>query len=119
MENTFKNDNEHWCVYEFIDDKSDMFHYSIWRPGYIESNDTLWSEDTPENPHSVLAFIRYSEWAGEEPCDLRGKTITVSLRGKDLNLKGANIYFWVMSGGARFHRISPLSIGKNWTKTTI
>ena len=90
-----------WKSYEF-NSQTDYYH-----PVRLESNggpkgrpciwadDTMWSIDTPENPVSILPLLVFRNWTNKAPVDLRNAEITFHLRGDDLELKGANCYFWV------------------------
>ena len=52
--------------------------------GYIWADDSRWRIDTPENPHSILAFIIYRGWVGGKALDLRGAKLSVYQRGDKL-----------------------------------
>ena len=93
-------------------EKSGGFHGS----GYIWADDSRWRIDTPENPHSILALLIYQRWKtprgvgqgtldgkGGPVLDLRNAEVSLYLRGDNLDLKGAKLYFWVVSGFTRWH----------------
>ena len=53
----------------------------------------------------------YRNWVGKGPMDLRGSHLSVYLRGDELQLDGAQCFFWVQSPGCRWHLTSsPLTI---------
>jgi hypothetical protein len=79
--------------------------------GYVWSDHTRWSADTPENPLSILPLIFYRKWVDADPIDLREAEVSVYLRGDDLQLDGAHCFFWVHSEATRWHYTShPLAI---------
>ena len=90
--------------------------------GYVWADDSQWRIDTPQDPHSILPLILNHRWVEldlddcgrsetprptgfrkEEALDLREVRVSAHLRGADLDLKGAKCYFWVHSGGTRWH----------------
>ena len=141
--NTFDQGRESWQVYDYnggIVGVGNVFFLPSWEKtggvgdsGHIWADDSRWRIDTPENPHSILAFILYRRWValdkektareneaprptgyvkGEE-LDLREAEISVYLRGDGLDLKGAKCYFWVFDSqtGTRWHYTSkPLKV---------
>jgi hypothetical protein len=105
--------------------------------GYIWADDSRWRIDTPEQPHSILAILVYQRWKSPSPdgsftvprgigqgtrdglggpsLDLRDAEVALYLRGDHLDLKGAKVYFWVVSGFNRWHftaRPLPVSEGR-------
>lgn len=96
-----------WKSYEYLGtDHGDVFH-----PAYCEKeggpngqpfvwvDDTMWSIDTPENPHSILVLLHYQSWDKRDDgwLDLRNATVEFRLRGDELALHGAKCFFWVSS----------------------
>jgi hypothetical protein len=129
--NTFDQGRESWQIYDYnggIAGGGNVFYLPTWEKrggvantGYIWADDSRWRIDTPENPHSILAFILYYHWMTldtKEPgrsmprpttyvpegrLDMRDAEVSVRLRGDGLDLKGATCYFWVMGGPGRWH----------------
>ncbi|MDE2929040.1 MAG: hypothetical protein OXT71_21850 [Acidobacteriota bacterium] len=105
--------SEGWHSYDYdggIESGPDLFHPVSWEPrggafgsGYIWTDDSRWRIDTPEQPNSILALIFYRRWVGGPKLDLRGARISVNLRGDDLDLKGAQCYFWAHIRNNRWH----------------
>ncbi len=90
-----------WKSYEYIgpEDKFHDVHFETHggqkdNP-YIWADDNLWSIDTPESPHSILALVFYRHTNYLSPIDLRDATVQFYLRGDELNLSNAKCYFWV------------------------
>jgi hypothetical protein len=139
--NTFDRDRESWQIYDYnggIAGGGNVFFLptrektgGVGDSGYIWADDSRWRIDTPENPHSILAFILYYQWIAldaKEPgrttprptvyvkegeLDLREAEVSVRLRGDGLDLKGAKCYFWAMGGTGRWHYTShPLKISQ-------
>ncbi|MDP2104594.1 MAG: hypothetical protein Q8J76_01265, partial [Desulfobulbaceae bacterium] len=71
---------------------------SIW------VNDLMWTIDTPEQPHSILALIYYRDWCFDGPLNLSRAKISCRLRGDNLQLHGAKCYFWIVSYTPRVTR---------------
>jgi hypothetical protein len=128
IENRFEIGPEGWCSYDYhwsvVANGVNIFVLTTWEPsggvkdsGYIWSDETRWSADTPEHPVSILPFILYRSWVGGEPLDLRDALVSVHLRGDNLQLGGAKCLFWVHAQGVRWHLDSrPLTIGEgDWT----
>ncbi|MEW6501137.1 MAG: hypothetical protein ACOY8P_09560 [Thermodesulfobacteriota bacterium] len=65
----------------------------------IWADDSLWTIDTPEQPHSILFLLHYRFWDYEAPADLREMTLRCRLRGENLKLHGAKVSFWVVTYG--------------------
>lgn len=127
IRSTFDLGREGWRVYEYHDGQPNIFNKpTVRREGgvdggaYIEARSTQWTEDTPESPHSVLALLTYRRWMRQAHFDLRDRTLTVSLKGSGLDLKGAKVYFWVMVNSTRFHYVAfPLDVTNDaWTTST-
>ena len=124
IRNSFDKGPEGWCSYDYhwsiVAKGRNIFILTTWQPsggvndsGYVWCDEARWSADTPESPVSVLPFITYVHWVGLEPPDLREAQVSVYLRGDDLQLDGAQCYFWVVSGGGRWHFTSrPLTISE-------
>lgn len=122
IENHFEGSDDSWRVYEYYDDgieKKNVHHEPIVHEnggvddsGYISGDSTMWTEDMPETPHSILAFENYREWYGKESFDFRGKNLHVCFKGDNLDLKGSKVYFWAMVNSTRFHYTRfPLEVG--------
>ena len=128
--NTFDAGRESWQIYDYTggSGNQNVFYLTSWEErggvgdsGYVWADDSRWRIDTPEDPHSILPLILYHRWIAEdleegasttprptgfreeEALDLRGARVSVHLRGGDLDLKGAQCYFWVHSRGTRWH----------------
>ena len=112
-----------WKSYEYIGaGPGDIFHPAHYAEeggpagqAFVWADDTMWSIDTPEDPHSILVLLHYQLWDNQDGfLDLRDGTIEFSLRGDDLALHGARCFFWVSSltnQTTRWHYIGqPLSI---------
>ena len=128
--NTFDAGRESWQIYDYNggSGNENVFFLTSWEKtggvgnsGHVWGDDSRWRIDTPEDPHSILPLILYHRWIAEdleegpsatprptgfrreEALDLRGARVSVHLRGDDLDLKGAQCFFWVHSGGTRWH----------------
>ncbi|MEW6428694.1 MAG: hypothetical protein AB1568_11745 [Thermodesulfobacteriota bacterium] len=83
----------------------------------VWADDSLWSVDTPEQPHSILFFINYRYWNNEPPIDLGEAEVIFSLRGEDLDPREFICTFWVVTyapKATRWHLTSrpiPVSAG--------
>ena len=119
-----------WQSYEYIG-PNDKFHpaqiHTEKGPNgeaAISTDDSMWSIDTPENPHSILALLYYPAWNLEPLYDLRDASIEFSLRGDNLKLHGGHCYFWIHTatlGSTRWHYIKhplPVKNGK-WTRNNL
>jgi hypothetical protein len=125
VQDSFEEGDGQWVSYAFTDYiGGGNAYFPVTREpsggaqgAYIWNDSSRWSVDTPEKPHSVLTYTLYSNWLG---CNLiRGNLeVSFALRGKDLRLAGGQIYFWVTSGGSRFHYTArPLQLtGDDWTR---
>ena len=79
--NTFNDGPEGWCSYDYHwsgFSNSNTFILGNWEKtggveesGFIWTDNTRWSADTPEDPISILPFLIYVNWIGLEPIDLR------------------------------------------------
>lgn len=126
MRNTFTKGQEGWCSYDYhasmIAGGQNIFILTTWEKdggvgnsGYVWSDHTRWSADTPEIPLSILPLLFYRSWLNEDPIDLRNAEVSVYLRGDNLRLDGAECFFWVHGSGGRWHLYSrplPISEGR-------
>jgi hypothetical protein len=115
---------EGWQVYDYNGGSggSNVFYPVTWESsggvgnsGYVWGDDSRWRIDTPESPNSILSFIIYRSWVAKQALDLRNTAVSVYLRGDNLDLKGANVYFWALNNarGARYHYTShPLQVSQ-------
>jgi hypothetical protein len=113
--NNFDKDAAGWQTYDYDGGRGDAknsFYPLTWEStggvnnsGYVWADDSRWRIDTPENPHSILAFIIYRRWVEEDELDLRDAELSVYLRGDGLDLKGAKCQFWALNAenGTRWH----------------
>ncbi len=127
--NRFDQSAEGWQVYDYNGGSgaNNVFFPVTWEKsggvrnsGYVWGDDSRWRIDTPETPHSILAFIIYRNWVKGDQLDLRKARVSVALRGDNLDLKGARCYFWAVDSqiGTRWHYTSkplPIAQGK-WAK---
>ena len=113
IENSFERGPEGWCSYDYhasIVAGQNIFILATWEEeggvdngGYVWADQTRWSCDAPEKPLSILPLLAYRNWTDEDPVDLRGTELAVHLRGDELDLDGAECYFWIHVGGTRWH----------------
>ena len=113
VKNTFERGPEGWCSYEYhasVIAGENIFILTTWESsggiedsGYVWADETRWSTDAPERPVSILPLICYRNWSDDPPIDLLGAELIVSLRGDDLQLRGAECYFWAHADGTRWH----------------
>jgi hypothetical protein len=131
---TFNAGGQGWQIYDYngqpfgTEGGVNVFYPVTWESsggvgdsGYVWADDSRWRIDTPETPDSILSFIIYQSWVGQPAVDLRNKTVSVYLRGDNLDLKGASVYFWAYGQSSRWHLTSrPLSVSQGaWgTKET-
>ena len=122
--NTFDIGEEGWCSYDYEKSKPPQLNHFVlaaWLPhsgignsGFIWSDKTRFSVDEPENPNSILALMFYARWAGVYSVRLKETTVSMYLRGFDMDLKGAECYFWIAGGWCssytRYHYKIPLHI---------
>ena len=129
MKNTFDVGPEAWCSYDYhasvVAGVNNIFILAthvktggVNNSGYVWVDEKRWSADTPEVPMSILPFIFYRNWINADSINLENASISVCLRGDDLNLFKAKCYFWVLGKGSRWHNISsPLKIPESkWGK---
>ncbi len=128
--NTFEKGPEGWCSYEYhasVVAGQNYFVLTTWdeqggsdNSGCVWADHTRWSTDAPERPVSILPLILYRNWVGEPSIDLRGAELSVQLRGDNLNLAGADCYFWAHTSGTRWHLNSaPIEISDgSWQEPT-
>lgn len=122
IENGFGEGPQGWCTYDYhwsiVSGGKNIFILANWEreggvdgSGYIWTDHTRWSADTPEEPVSILPFLLYTNWVGLDRLDLRNAQMSVNLRGDGLFLDKALCYFWIHVGGTRWHYASqPLTI---------
>ena len=112
IRDTFDDDACGWRTYDWAKNRSEggAFPNVKWEAaggvsdsGHVWTDESLWSIDKPESPHSILALIFYQRWVGHGPQDLRGAEVSVQLRGDALDLKGARCHFWSSVTGSRWH----------------
>jgi hypothetical protein len=98
--------------------------------GYVWTDASRWSVDAPEEPDSILVALNYwkwmfpQEWRARtglgERADLSDVVVNVQLRGRALRLAGAEVTFWILCDGARWHAATPLAIENDlWTANRI
>ena len=126
LKNSFVKGPEGWCSYDYhasmVAGGRNIFILTTWEKhggpgdaGYVWTDHTRWSADTPERPLSILPLLFYRNWVNEDPIDLRNAEVSVYLRGDSLQLDGANCLFWVHGAGGRWHLNSqplPISEGR-------
>ena len=124
VKNSFNKGPEGWCSYDYhasiVSGGHNIFILAVWEgkggvgnSGYVWTDHTRWSADTPEKPLSILPFIFYRCWVGADPVDLRETEVSVFLRGDGLKPDGARCFFWVHSPSTRWHCTSqPLAIAE-------
>ena len=124
VRNAFTKGPEGWCSYDYhasmVAGGRNIFILTTWardggaeNSGYVWADHTRWSADTPEKPLSILPFLFYRSWVNEDPVDLRDAEVSVYLRGDNLQLDGAECFFWVHGTGGRWHLNSrPLPISE-------
>jgi hypothetical protein len=134
LKHTFDHDYEMWHAYDYAAclraGGRDIYRPATWEArggvndsGYIWVDDSRWSVETPEGPHSILAIMTWRQWYLRGPVDLRGATMSVHLRGDELDLRGGRCLFWILSRklSTRWHLSSaPLRVENGqWMKSTI
>jgi len=123
IKNEFTKGPEGWCSYEYhwsVVSGKNVFILTTWQgqggpdnAGYVWTDHTRWSADTPEQPLSILPLLYYRSWMNEDPIDLRNAEASVYLRGDNLQVDGVKCLFWVHGHGGRWHLDSqPLSISE-------
>lgn len=114
VRNRFEKGPEGWCSYDYhasiVAGGHNVFVLATWEgqggvdnSGYVWTDHTRWSADTPERPLSILPLLFYRGWVGADPMNLRECEVSVYLRGDDLRLDGADCFFWVHGLGTRWH----------------
>jgi len=109
LRNNFVRGPEGWCSYDYhasVVARRNVFILATWEKeggvdnsGYVWVDHARWSADTPEKPLSILPLIFYRGWVNADPIDLRGAEVSVYLRGDDLQLDGAQCFFWIHGAG--------------------
>ncbi len=121
-----------WCSYTYSGIESHRYLRCYYTGSggfndraYVTADDSQWTIDTPESPESILALIIPTTLMMKlPPLDLRNIKLSFSLRGDNLQLYGAECYFWVVTflpKTTRWHYISqPLSIPEGeWSELQI
>ena len=134
--NSFDDGAEGWRIYDYHGGIAGSRHPSYYYPaswestggvgesGFVWGDDSHWRVDTPEEPDSILPFLwsrsnrSRSSLTSSAPLrrfvvDLRDGELSVYLRGDGLDLKGAQVYFWVVNNpiGTRWHyTVHPFSV---------
>ena len=114
IRNRFDRGPQSWCSYDYhasmVNGGTNVFVLATWvrqggvdNSGYIWTDNTRWSADTPERPLSILPLLFYQNWIDGDPVDLRNTELSVFLRGDGLNLDGAQCFFWVHANHTRWH----------------
>ena len=110
VQNHFEKGPDSWCSYDYhgsaVNVRGRVFVLGHWeREGglnggpYVWCEETYWTPDVPEKPLSILPLVHYRGWIGEDSIDLRGREVSVHLRGDGLDLCGGECYFWVVGPG--------------------
>ena len=113
INNHFEKGPESWCSYDYhasVVSETNNFVLATHEKkggvndsGYIWVDQTRWSADTPENPISILPLIFYRNWINTDSINLLDANISVYLRGDNLQLDGAQCYFWILYNNTRWH----------------
>ncbi len=124
IENGFDKGPQGWCTYDYhwsiVSSGKNVFILANWEGeggvdggGYVWTDHSRWSADTPEEPVSILPFLLYTSWVDLDRLDLRNARLSVHLRGDDLFTDDARCLFWIHVGGTRWHYASqPLTISE-------
>ncbi len=124
INNTFNQGEEGWCSYDYhwsiVAKGKGIYVMTTWEraggvdgSGFVWADEVRWSADTPESPVSVLPLLLNRRFVGQGPIDLREARVSVYLRGDQLQLDGAQCYFWVNKPGTRWHMSgSPLTVSE-------
>lgn len=121
VKDSFDRGPEGWCSYDYqasAPSGHNIFIQATWvraggvnDSGHVWADDSRWSIDTPEEPQSILPFLFYRNWRNQDLIDLTEAEVSVYLRGDDLQLYGAECFFWVHGGDTRRHLVgNPLDI---------
>ena len=125
VKNSFVRGPQGWCSYDYhasvASGGRNIFILATWErqggpndAGYVWTDNTRWSADTPEKPLSILPLIFYRSWVDAGPLDLCGAEVSFYLRGDGVRLDGAQCLFWIHGGHTRWHCTSqPLVIGES------
>lgn len=123
----FDSGSCYWQVYDYNGGHlgwGNVFYPVVWQDyggvrnsPYVWADDSLWRIDTPEDPDSILSLIVYQSWKSSSNLDLRNATVSVYIRGDELDLKGGYLDFWVLGSTpgntSRWHFSSrPLTISE-------
>ena len=122
--NSFDIGPESWCSYDYhasVIARENIFILAtheakggINDSGYIWVDEKRWSTDTPEDPISILPLIFYRTWINKSYVNLENAEVSVYLRGDNLQLDGAECYFWILYNDTRWHcKEIPLKIGED------
>lgn len=117
----FESSLQGWCTYDYhwsiVSGGKNVFILANWEKegggdsGYIWTDHTRWSADTPKEPVSILPFLLYMSWVDLDRLDLRDARMAVYLQGDGLSLYSARCLFGIHVGGTRWHYPSqPLTI---------
>lgn len=121
---------QRWYSYEYVG-PGHVFHAVRYEKSggpdnlpFIWADDSMWSIDTPESPHSILPLLFNVIDLPASPIDLQDAEIKVCLRGEHLDLKGGYCLLWILSSlphSNRWHLISsPLEITQGeWGKPNL
>lgn len=108
--NTFDQGTEFYSAYDYGAGNrglgKNIYYPSIWSPsggindgGYVTVDDSQWIIDSPETPQSILALMTYARWQGSghsTTVNFEDSTVEFYLKGDNLDLNGAQAYFWVL-----------------------
>jgi len=124
LRNSFDIGPESWCSYDYhasVIAGENIFILAtheakggINDSGYIWVDEKRWSTDTPEDPISILPLIFYRTWINKSYVNLENAEVSVYLRGDNLQLDGAECYFWILYNETRWHyKEIPLKFGED------
>lgn len=116
------NGNDVWSAYDYnggMNSENNVFYPVTRLPGEFLVDSSRWRIDTPETPDTVLAMLTYPSWADSNitTMNLGFVEAKFKLKGTNLDLKGGQVYFWVVAnalggGVGRWHKTSqPLDVG--------
>lgn len=117
----FAENNGRWVSYDYnggVHGNGNVFYPASWSTdGYLWTDNSRWRVDTPETPESILALLVYPDWIAGHPgarsVDMAKSSVEISLRGYDLDLKGASAHFYINTGKGRWYMSAPLTIGND------